>query len=84
MNFDVGDAREMVAMFLVLISAISFLAWYGSAGFHPTPEQTAEKMVDEVIPAPIKIIAWLGGIGGGISALLIIGVIWFFYGGKNR
>ena len=80
------DARVIVFSILAIIGLIGFLIWWGSTGGHPTPEQTAEKLADEAIPFPIKLIQFLAEHLGEsiIGALIIIGVVWFFYGGKGK
>ena len=78
------DTRTIVFSILVIVSLIGFLFWWSSTGGQPTPEQATEKLADEIMPFEIKLIQFVAEhLGGIIGAFIIIGIVWFFYGGKR-
>ena len=81
----IDDARVLVATILAIVGLIGFSIWYASTGGQPTIEQATGKLVEEAIPLPVKIIQYIAEHWGGsiVGALLIIAVVWFFYGNRR-
>lgn len=81
----INDVRTIVFSILVIVGLIGFLFWWSSTGGHPTPEQATEKLADEVVPFEIKLIQFVVEHleGSIIGAFIIIGIVWFFYGGRR-